>query len=187
MILTKEDVLNEIWTDVIDYEGLYQISNMGRVKSVDRCVPHGLGENSLRCIKGKNRNLFKNNRDYTIVVLYKNGKGCTCLVSRLVAIHHIDNPENKPDVNHKFGNKDDNRHFMLEWSTKIENTQHAIRTGLINQNGEDSMNSKLKDKQILEIRRLSSEGIKNIELSSMFNTCNQNISLIVNRKAWKHI
>lgn len=185
MHLTKYDLNNEIWIDINGYEGSYQISNMGRVKSLDRYITNGKYENRL--IKGKVKAIGKNNRDYCIIVLYKNDVGKTNLIHRLVALHFIPNPDNKPDVNHKFGNKDDNRFFMLEWNTKVENTNHAIRNGLIMQNGEDSVLSKLTEYDVLEIRKLNREGWKNIDLSYKFKVCNQNISLIVNRKAWKHV
>lgn len=104
----------EEWKDVIGYEKLYHISNLGRVKSFITnkiLVINKLGQ-------------------YLSVTLCKNKKHSIRTVHRLVAIHFIPNPENKPEVNHKKGIKIDNRHFELEWNTKSENQKHAYSNGL---------------------------------------------------------
>jgi len=70
------------------------------------------------------------NKGYQFVQLYKNGKGENILVHRLVALAFIPNPENKKTVNHKNGNKADNRLQNLEWNTQAENAQHSWKMGL---------------------------------------------------------
>lgn len=122
--------MQEIWKDIKGYEGLYQISNMGRVKRFKRK-------------EEKNLNPCKDKRGYLRIDLYKKGNRKNITIHRLVAIHFIPNPENKPEVNHKHGIKTDNRATELEWVTTSENEKHAYDTGLKKQkNGEAHHNSK---------------------------------------------
>ncbi len=113
----------EIWKDINGYEGYYQISNQGNVRSVDRfdgvhdrkgtIIRHGLKQNG-----------------YLQVGLRKHGTRKWFGVHRLVAIHFIKNPDNKPQVNHIDGNKQNNTVENLEWVTEKENQNHAARIGL---------------------------------------------------------
>ena len=109
----------EIWKDVIGYEGLYQVSNMGRVKS-------------LR--KGKRFNKIMkqtpNYKGYLEISFCVKGKDKKFKVHRLVAMAFIPNIDNKPLVNHKNGNKQDNIFSNLEWVTHGENLKHAYDSGL---------------------------------------------------------
>ena len=120
----------EIWKDVIGYEGLYQVSNLGRVKSLDRYV-----FNSRWNIKIHKQVMFlrphKNNKGYKLLSLTKNNKSKSFQVHRLVALAFIPNPFNKEQVNHINGIKDDNRVENLEWNTAHENMKHAYKNNLI--------------------------------------------------------
>lgn len=121
----------EKWKQVLNYEGCYEVSDLGRIKSLDRKVSTGIKHNNKRLIKGR---VLKQNlkRDgYLSVDLSKEGKVKTIPVHKAVAITFIPNPNNKPCVNHKNGNKQDNRVINLEWCTYKENSQHAVNTGLI--------------------------------------------------------
>ena len=113
--------MDEIWKDIKGYEGKYQVSNKGNIKSLKQFNKRGVD----LIIK-----LGKNNTGYTIVRLTKNNKLKTPLVHRLVAQAFIPNPDNKPQVNHKNGNKADNTVENLEWVTRSENQKHAYETGL---------------------------------------------------------
>lgn len=124
--MVKEEI-QEIWKDVKEYEKLYQVSNLGRVRSLDKMVWNG--QNYWK-MKGKILKQSKDKDGYLLIGLHLNGKVKNCKVHRLVAIHFIPNPNNLPEVNHKKGNKEDNRFFMLEWCTRKENDMHAIKTGL---------------------------------------------------------
>ena len=106
--------MNEIWKDIKGYEGLYQISNTGKVKSLERLVPTKI-KGTFQKIKEKIRKTTLTTAGYEYVVLSKNGKNKTLLVHRLVAETFLDNPENKKCVNHKDENKSNNNVYNLEW------------------------------------------------------------------------
>ena len=119
--------MTEIWKDIEGYEGLYKVSNLGNVKSLDRMVERF---NNKVVIKGIMLVQSLDHRGYPLVNLHRDGKGKTTRVHRIVAQNFIDNPLNNKTVNHKNGNKLDNRVENLEWMTYKENSQHSFRTGL---------------------------------------------------------
>lgn len=110
----------EIWKDIKGYEGLYQISNMGRVKSLDRITSDG------RCIKSKYLKIGDNNKGYKNVALCKNSIYEKCYVHRLVAQAFIPNEEGKKEVDHINTIRDDNRVENLRWVTHKENMNNEI-------------------------------------------------------------
>lgn len=117
----------EIWKDIEDYEGIYQISNLGRVKSLEKTM-----WNNHQNIK-KEEMILKPNKDgkgYFCVKLYKNKKCKMKKVHRLVAQAFIDNPNNKKQVNHIDGNKENNCVNNLEWCTCQENIKHSWKNHL---------------------------------------------------------
>ena len=102
----------EEWKDIEGFEGVYQISSMGRVRSLKF---------------GKERILKLNNSNgYLYVLLRKNGKPINLSIHRLVATYFIPNPENKPEVNHKNCKRGDNRVENLEWCTRKENVNNPL-------------------------------------------------------------
>lgn len=123
----------ENWRDIEGYEGLYQISNIGRVKSLERTVPNynqtGF-TNSFKRIKERIMKTKKDRKGYLYVELYNNGKSKVFKIHRLVAMMFLSNVDNKPQVNHLDGNKENNCVDNLEWCTNIENQRHAWYTGL---------------------------------------------------------
>ena len=120
----------EIWKDIVGWEGLYEVSNLGNIRSADRVIagPNPCG----RRIKGRLRKTLIA-RGYVSINLLdkKTGRSTRNSVHRFMAEAFIPNPENKPEVNHKNGIKHDNRLENLEWVTRSENSLHAWETGLV--------------------------------------------------------
>ena len=182
--------MREIYKDIIGYENIYQISNLGNVKVLER---------SWRC--GNNYNVIKHHKEYILktkitskgyaaVKLCKDGKRSWPLVHRLIAQAFISNPNNLPDVNHRNGIKKDNSISNLEWITNLDNIKHASLNGLLPR-GESMYCSKITESQALRIKYIYnymkpkkgywSSVEKNLGIS---RTSLENIKY---GKNWKHI
>lgn len=120
----------EQWRDVPGYEGLYQISDFGRVRSIERSVLERGGR--VHKVPGRTTNGSRDHYGYLTFGLCKDGKRRTVKVHRLVAEVFMPNPDGLPQVNHKNGCKADNRVANLEWCTLCENMAHAGAHGLSN-------------------------------------------------------
>ena len=166
--------VEEIWKDVVGFEGLYMVSSLGNVKS--------LNYNHTK----KERILSANGKRYLMVVLSKEGKTYPFLVHRVVATAFIENPENKKTVNHIDGNKLNNTVQNLEWATTSENHKAAFKLGLMSQTGEKCSTHKLKEWQVLEIRELIGKKTQE-EIAAMYGVKRGTISCIKLRKLWNHI
>lgn len=114
---------NEIWEDIDNYVGFYQVSNLGRVRSIDRIVKHWRGGKLIK--KGKILKQKPNKYGYKCLRLIKNGKYKDVTVHRLVAIAFIPNPNNLPFVNHKDENPSNNNVNNLEWCTQEYNVNYG--------------------------------------------------------------
>lgn len=123
---------NEIWKSVVGYENLYEVSNFGNVRSVERYVKYTKWkkENQFQLRKQKLLKQVKMRNGYMRVEMSDNGKHKLNLVHRLVAQAFIPNPNNCSQINHKDGNKENNFVDNLEWCSCKENMKHAWRNGL---------------------------------------------------------
>lgn len=181
----------EIWKDINGWEDIYQISNLGRYRSKGRYTvfSYKVGDVFL-----KSKILSPNRvKGYLIATLYNKKNGVERRerwpLHRLVAIHFIPNPKNKPTVNHRNGVKDDNRVDNLEWATDSEQQLHAVLIGLRdNCLGENSNLSKLKTEDVIKIRSLYSTGnFFQKQIAEMFGIREETCYRIIKRKIWKHI
>jgi hypothetical protein len=117
-------VENEIWKNVVGFEGLYMVSNFGRIKNLPKQINNG---NSIYLSKEKIKKETINKQGYSTITLTKNNKGKRFLLHRLIAESFIPNIEKKRVVNHIDNNPKNNKVSNLEWVTHRENTCHQIK------------------------------------------------------------
>jgi hypothetical protein len=176
----------EQWKDIIEYELHYKISSFGNVKSLDRISKRKY--NGDKFTHGINLKPIVTKKGYLRVDLQKDSYRKSHSIHRLVAMAFIKNPENKPQVNHKDGDKTNNHKNNLEWNTNKENQIHAYKTGLNKPKpGEENFFSKLKNSDIIYIRSKECKNKKLKELSEELKVSITTISDIKNRKIWTHL
>jgi len=175
----------EIWKAIIGFER-YQISNLGRVKSLPKTWVSGRG----RILSHDGKILFqqKSPQGY-LSVKVSDGKHKRFRTHRLVALAFIPNPENKPEVNHKDGNKENNHVSNLEWATGSENVKHSFDAGLkTSSKGENHGRSKLNETAVREIRYAYNNRIATFRsLAKKFQVHPSVISDCAKLKTWNHI
>lgn len=154
--------MEEIWKDIKDYEGVYQVSNLGRIKSLERYKEN---HNKYQKVVEKIKNNRKHTAGYLITDLYKDNKGKTAFIHRLVAEAFIPNPNNKETVNHINGIKTDNRVENLEWATPLEQNIHYYRSDFYNPKDEKTIR-----KVILAMNKASSKKVRCIETGIIYNS-----------------
>lgn len=179
MYIWVNDLMEEIWKPVKGFEGIYEVSNIGRV--------HHISTQRI-----KKASVTKNGYNY--VALWKNNKHKHMLLHRLIAIAFIPNPLKKSQVNHKDGNKLNNALENLEWVTHQENGVHAYKTGLTrkppgnNKRGTEVHSAVLNELSVLEIRNKFDSGrYTQKELGNMYGVTRSGIQSITRRKTWKHV
>lgn len=168
--LTLDNLDGEEWKDIANYDGKYQISNFGRVKSFCR--------DTCKILKP-----LLNPFGYLTASLCGKRK----FIHRLVVQAFIPNPHEKPQVNHRDGHKLNNHVDNLEWATAAENSQHAKMAGLRNPpQGADSSSAKLSAVQVSYIRD-NPDGLNMCELARMFFVNYATISLIQLGKTYRNV
>jgi len=168
----------ENWKPVGGFEGLYEVSNHGYVRSLHK-GPKRFG----RILKSK-----VGNCGYSYVILQHAGIKKALNVHRLVALAFVSNPKNKPAVNHKDGDKQNNRFGNLERATNSENRLHACRTGLAcDQLGQTNPSAKLTEDSVRTIRELRQQGFKLTDIAARFGISFGHVSSLCLRKRWQHL
>jgi hypothetical protein len=175
--------MEEIWKDIQGYEGLYQVSNLGRVKSMEMMLFRGKGYYKKPI---KIRKLTHGKNGYYSVVLMTKKR---FYVHRLVAKAFLQNENNYPCINHIDGNKLNNVVTNLEWANYSQNSKHAIKNGLSKMPstvGEKNSQSKLTNGQVYEIKYVL-KGLNHLEISKIYNVKRSTIQAILSNRNWKHI
>lgn len=182
----------EIWKDIQGYEKLYQISNLGRVKSLPKKadMPYG----GIRISKEKILKPYLSGRNYFTVTLCKNKNKIKKYNHRLVAETFIPNPKNKPEVNHKDGIKSHYYESNLEWVTSKENNKHALENKLripIGMKGINHPKCKLTESQVYRIKWIAKychpqKGFWK-KLAKSLNINPRTITAITSNVNWKFI
>lgn len=179
----------EVFKEMFGYPD-YEISNYGRVKTKSRNVryTHAVtGKEHFRMTEERFLKQYENNRTgYKFLQPRLNGKPKNETIHRLVAMTFIDNPEGLFCVNHKDGNKHNNCVDNLEWCSNEYNHKHATLTGL-KAKGEKVGTSKLNMCCVIAIKKLISKGWSDKKISNLFEVSRSNITMIRNRKIWKHV
>ena len=175
----------EKWRKVNGYAGIYEVSNFGRVKSLDRVVFNkGNGANANK--RGK---VLKPNKDrggYLYVGLYdsNNKKTSSVKIHRLVAFAFCIGYEDGLEVNHKDGVRNNNNSNNLEWCTRSENIRDTFKRGR-NTNGEKNNASKLKNKDIGVIVSLYDSGVSQSIIGKAFGVSQSSVSNVIKNKTYK--
>ena len=172
--------MEEIWKDIEGYEGLYQVSNFGNIRSLETIAPSG------KFVKQIIRKQSKDKDGYCIIGLNKNKSQKTYKVHRLVAKSFIDNPNNLPEINHKDEDKTNNKVSNLEWCNSKYNLTYGARKGMFI--GEKNNNCKLSKKDVEEIRKQykkRSREFNSIALGKKYGVSHTQIISIINGKSWK--
>lgn len=172
--------MEENWVDIKDYEGLYQISDMGRVRGVDRVVLSGNGRTT---VKGRVISLFPDGDGYRKAHLHKDGRRRGFKVHRLVLMHFRLGSEHL-HADHLNGIRHDNRLVNLEWVTQAENNRRARKKGVW---PKATMPRKLSIEQIREIRRDFIPNVKKNQIHKKYGVCQATVRKIANREIWGNI
>lgn len=176
----------EEWRPVVGFEGLYEVSSHGRVRSLERRVPHK--RNGSQLVRGRILKLQPNNGGYLAVQMWRDNQIHRRLVHTVVAGAFMGSAPEGYEVNHEDGDKVNNRLSNLKYVTHSENNLHAYANGLNPRSGERHRWSKLTADQVLEIRRLNAkEGLGCRRLARRFGVSKGTITLILNRTNWKHL
>jgi hypothetical protein len=173
-------IMEEIWKSIKGFEGLYEVSNLGNVRRLDSITSNG------HYWKGRVLKLKNSTNGYSCISLFKSGEEHQYRVHRLVAKTFIKNTHNLPVVNHKDGNKKNNKEDNLEWTTKIENERHSVKIGTTPV-GSKTHSSKLIEEDILQIFSMNESGMKQVKIAQHFNVHPSHISRILSgdRNYWR--
>lgn len=181
----------DAWKTVLGWEGFYEVSDLGRVRSLDRTIRQASGVYRRFC--GRILKPQKHTYGYRIVALSKKGKTQRYFVHRLVLLAFVGPAPDGMEACHDDGKRDNNRLENLRWDTRKNNNADKIKHAT-QQHGESHGGSKLTAEQIKIIRvRYAKDGVKNggklstRMLAVEFGLSHGQIKRIINRKSWNHI
>lgn len=178
--------MEEIWKDIAGYKGFYQVSNLGRIKSLCRKTLNSKGV--YHTVGGRIMAPKKDPNGYLSIILSKNQVTKQERIHRLVALAFIDNPENKDLVNHMDGNKRNNVVTNLEWVTHSQNHKHAFRTGLrvpTDTSGSKNGRARVTEDIVRQIRFDFDNNMSQKDLIEKYNIPSSTITNIKLRHTWK--
>lgn len=168
--------MEEIWKDIKNFEGHYQVSNLGRVKSIKFSnyrimktkLCHGYPQVGLRLLNKPRKFMY---------------------IHRLLGIHFLDNPNNYEEINHKDGNRSNNNLTNLEWCSSSQNIKHSFdKLGKQPRWGEKCNFAKLTKNEVLKIKDLlNNTELTQKEIGKRFGVGQQQISRIKNKVRWSHL
>lgn len=182
--IMKDSIKQEIWREIPGFEGYYEVSNIGRIKSAERSFIDKNGKKTrypskvLKVGSGKTS-------PYLVINLSVNNVAKKYLVHRLVAMSFLSNWEPDCEINHIDGNVYNNNINNLEMCTRKENCQHSIDNKLKNDSGQFSSNAKLSNIDAERIRKLNDLGVMQKDLATVFNVHKQTINNIVNLTTYR--
>lgn len=179
--------VEEEWRDIKGYEGYFQVSSWGRIRSVTRTVRHWRG--GTQVVNGRIRKTPKiNEYGYLMVQLNREGKGRMFLVHRLVLEAFIGPCPDGMECCHEDGNASNNRLENIRWGTALENGADRVRHGRVyKQTGEKHWNCKLTEEDVLEILARLRAGIGVPELVREFGVTEGTIRGIKTGRTWSHL
>ena len=175
--------MSEIWAQIDGYEGFYEVSSFGRVRSVERVVRHRHG---LATMKSRVLKQSISKAGYAYVCLSKECRGKSCLVHRLVARAFLPACD-KPEVNHKDFNKSNNCVDNLEWASRSENHIHAMSAGRFDAEINPSARRKLTPEKVRDIRQLRLTGVSVKDIASKYNLHTDTVYGVLSLKVWKSV
>ena len=177
--------MEDIWKSIKDYEGMYEMTETGKFRSIDRIVIGGKAMTERR-IKGKILSININSVGYPCVNLYKNNKGYAWPIHILIGINFIPNPDNHRYILHKNDIKTDFSINNLYWGTNSNNYADSVKNG--NRiNGENHHKAKLTNEIVKEIKQLLDGGVEGKSIARDFNISENIVSSIKTGKTWNQI
>lgn len=178
-------IMKTIWKTVGDYEGIYEVSNTGEVRSLTREITRKNG--SKQVYKGKTIVQSKHNLGYRFVGLYKNGTCKKHYVHRLV-LAAFSGLDEGMQVNHIDGNKSNNNLSNLEQCTASDNIKHSFKNGMsVAKRGEEKKLSKLNDKLVIQMRQEYENGRTIYSIAKEYGLNYSTASMAIRRITWKHL
>ena len=175
--------MEEYWKPVVGFEGLYEVSSHGKVRSCER--PRR--DKPFGTLRSRLRKIDASRRYPQVALLNREGAKTTISLHRLVATAFLPNPDNKPCINHKDGNSKNALVENLEWVTYQENLTHAIQTGAAARNGAGNPNAKLCEEQVHQILARLRAGENSFEIAEDFPISPAGVLDIAMNRSWKSI